>query len=84
MLLKQDYGGSIKIDDPKEIGSKLLFSKIMGDDLGKGKTYDEVNEFVKNEMKGMNMMSAMKEKVEQYLEDYNSNTKKPLNLVVFE
>ena len=83
MVIKQDYE-NIKIEDPKEIASKLLFTKIMSDDLGKGRAYDEVNEFVKNEMKGGSMMGAMKERVESFLEDYNSNTKKPLNLVVFE
>ena len=83
MVMKEGYA-DIKVEDPKEIGRKLLFTKMMGDDLGKGKSYDEVAEFVKNEMKGVRVMDAMKDKVEQFLEDYNSNTKKPLNLVVFE
>ena len=52
MVIKELYG-DIKIDDSKLINKKLLFTKMMGDDLGKGRSYDEVAEFVKTEMKGI-------------------------------
>lgn len=63
MLLKDLYG-YLKVEDPRAVGRSLLWSRMMSDNVGKDKMYDEVAEFVKKELKGAEMLTAMKERVE--------------------
>ena len=63
MLLKDIYG-NLKSEDPRAVGRSLRWSRMMSDDVGKDRGYEEVAEFVKKELKGAEMLTAMKDRVE--------------------
>ena len=61
-VLIKDLYPNVKTEDPRAVGRSLLWSRIMGEDVGKERVYEEV-EYVKKELKGTEMLGAMKERM---------------------
>lgn len=64
------YNINLLTTDPLKV---IRFGEVMAHELEDYKPYDEILD-----------MKALTEKLEYFLEDYNSNTKRPMHLVMFE